>query len=297
MKTLAILTPAYNRAYIITKLYESLARQTCDDFTWYIIDDGSTDETEETVKSFSNEQFNIVYVKKTNGGKHTALNEGLNLIQEELTFIVDSDDYLSDDAVETVVNDWSKYRKDSTISGLSYYKLYTNGKIVGTQYGHSADFVDTYTNVRVNNAVTGDKAEVYRTDILRAHPFPVFAGEKFLSEAIVWNAISKSGYSLVFISKGIYFCEYLPDGLTSSGRKYRLQNPLGTMEHAKSFLYRKVRFKYRMKYMLLYTATRPFAKMSIKEAFVRLKEYKASFIVCLVPGSLLAYYWKKKYKL
>lgn len=297
MKTLAILTPSYNRAYIITKLYESLMRQTSDDFRWYIVDDGSADNTAEIVKGFSCNHFEIVYIKKDNGGKHTALNEGLKHIHEELTFIVDSDDYLANDAVETIVNDWRTYRTDPTVGGLSYYKLHENGEVVGQKYDSSDAFVDTYTNIRVNQAVTGDKAEVYRTDVLKAHPFPEFPGEKFLSEAIVWNAIAKAGYKLAFIGKGIYFCEYLPDGLTSSGRKYRLQTPLGTMEHAKSFLYSQVKFQYIMKYMLLYAATRFFSKVTAKEAYRNLENYKASFIVCFLPGALLALFWKIKYRL
>lgn len=297
MKTVAILTPTYNRSYILPKLYDSLCRQTSDDFKWYIVNDGSTDTTEETVKSFSSDQFEIVYIQKNNGGKHTALNEGLQHIAEQLTFIVDSDDYLSDDAIETIIHDWEKYRTASNIGGLSYYKLHKNGQIVGNCYPTDKVLVDTYANVRVNNAILGDKAEIYRTDILKAHPFPEYPGEKFLSEAIVWNAISKAGYKLAFIRKGIYFCEYLPDGLTSAGRKYQLQNPLGTMAHARSFLHSQIRFKYRMKYMLLYTATRPFTKMTVLEAMAALDGYKASYIACLMPGTLLALCWKKKYDL
>lgn len=297
MKTVAILTPTYNRAYIIENLYKSLIHQSCFDFKWYIIDDGSIDNTEEKIKCFSDEQFEIIYIKKANGGKHTAINEGLKHICEELTFIVDSDDYLANDAVEAIVSDWGRYGADATVGGLSYYKLHENGEVVGQRYGGSESFVDTYTNIRVNQAVAGDKAEVYRTDVLKAHPFPEFPGEKFLSEAVVWNAIARAGYKLAFIGKGIYFCEYLPDGLTSSGRKYRLQTPLGTMEHAKSFLYSQIRFKYRIKYMLLYTATRPFAKVSIKQALDALDAYKVSFMLCLLPGALLAMFWKLKYRL
>ena len=297
MKTLAILTPTYNRAYILAKLYDSLCIQTCNDFRWYIIDDGSTDNTEETVRSFNNDNVEIVYIKKANGGKHTALNEGIKHITEKLTFIVDSDDYLSNDAVETIVTDWEALGDLEQLGGLSYYKAYQNGQVVGDHYPSSEMLVDTYLNVRVNQAVAGDKAEVYRTDVLKQHPFPEFAGEKFLSEAIVWSAISQSGYKLAFIAKSIYFCEYLPDGLTSAGRKYRLQNPLGTMEHAKAFLCDAVCFKYRMKYMLLYTATRPFAKKSIKEALAALDRYKVSCVACLLPGALLALYWRIKFRM
>ena len=297
MKTIAILTPTYNRGYILQKLFNSLLNQTVFDFKWYLVDDGSTDDTEEKSKDFINDKFEVVYIKKENGGKHTALNAGIKVINEELVFIVDSDDYLENNAVETIVIDWINYKNEADIAGLSYYKMHENGLVVGQKYPAHEDIVDTYTSMRINKNIKGDKAEVYRTEVLKKYPFPEFKGEKFLSEAIVWNNISKAGYKLVFIGKSIYICEYLADGLTSAGRKYRLKNPLGTMEHAKSFLYKSVKFKYRMKYMLLYTATRPFSKMSIKEACKNLKGYKVSYFICLLPGLFLSKYWKLKYKL
>lgn len=297
MKKLAILTPSYNRAYTLPKLFDSLMCQTCFDFKWYIVDDGSTDDTAEKIKQFQNGCFEVVYIKKTNGGKHTALNEGMRHIEEALTFIVDSDDYLTGDAVETIMHDWKNYGSDPIICGLSYYRLYANGAIIGDPYCSDGVMIDTYTNVRINRNVKGDKAEIYRSDILKAYPFPEFPDEKFISEAIVWNAISRAGFQLAFIPKGIYYCEYLPGGLTANGRKYRLQNPLGTMEHAKSFLYSAVRFKYRIKYMLLYAATRPFANVTVKTTFHNLEKYRFCYLVCLLPGVLLAIYWKKKYKL
>lgn len=297
MKTIAILTPTYNRGYILHRLFDSLLKQTDFDFKWYIIDDGSTDDTEEKCKGFKNDKFEIVYIKKVNGGKHTALNTGIKTISEELTLIVDSDDYLEKDAVKTIVKDWDAYKNREDVAGLCYYKMYENGSVVGQKYPSDTVIVDTYTNLRVNRNIRGDKAEVYRTEVLMKYPFPEFQGEKFLSEAIVWNAIGRDGFNLAFIGKGIYFCEYLPDGLSAAGKKNQLQNPFGTMEHAKSFLYKSVKFKLRIKYMLLYTATRPFAKTSIKKACKELDGYKTCYLICLFPGLLLSRYWKIKYKL
>lgn len=297
MKSVAVLTPTYNRAHTLETLYESLLKQTCRDFTWYIVDDGSTDSTEKLVKNFADERVNIVYVKKTNGGKHTAINEGLKYIKEPLTFVVDSDDFLDKDAIDTIVRDWKEYEANTSIAGLSYYRLFTNGKIVGDPYPSKDALVDTYANMRINKNIRGDKAEVFRTAVLHEHTFPVFEGEKFLSEAVVWNAIAKKGLQMVYIPKGIYSCEYLPGGLTARGRKYRLQNPQGTMEHAKSFLYADIRYTIRMKYMLLYAATRPFAEISVKEAWKKLEGYKLDYLLCLLPGELLSKCWKIKYKL
>ena len=223
METVAVLTPTYNRAHTLTALYKSLINQRSCAFIWYVVDDGSTDKTEELVKNFVNERFEIAYIKKQNGGKHTAINEGIKHIKEPLTFIVDSDDFLSDDAIETIIQDWETYVANPKIAGMSYYKCFTDGKIIGDPYPSNGVIVDSYTNIRINRNIRGDKAEVFRTDVLRTHPFPEFKDEKFLSEAVAWNAIARDGFQLAFVPKGIYYCEYLPGGLTASGRKYRLQ--------------------------------------------------------------------------
>lgn len=292
-KQVAILTPAYNRAYILPELYKSLMRQTSFAFCWYIVDDGSSDDTEAVCKTFKNNQFDVVYLKKENGGKHTALNVGVDVIQEELTFIVDSDDHLTDDAVETIISDWEKYQNQKDVAGLSYYRLHHDGKIVGEGYNKEA-FVDSYVNVRINQNVQGDKAEVYRTEVLKSHPFPVFEGEKFLSEAVVWNAISRDGYKLAFIPKGIYKCEYIADGLTQAGRKKVLTNPYGYLEHAKSHLYREVKQKIQWKYVLMYVAVAKLGKIPMRKAYKACPR-KGKFIIAFLFGVALGIYWKKKY--
>ena len=102
---ITVFTPTYNRAYIISNLYNSLCRQTFKDFEWLIVDDGSTDNTEELVNKWINDAnsgFSIRYFKKENGGKPSAINYGVDCAEGELFFTVDSDDYLTDDALEKI---------------------------------------------------------------------------------------------------------------------------------------------------------------------------------------------------
>ena len=101
-----VFTPTYNRAYIIENLYRSLQRQTCRDFEWLIVDDGSSDNTEEVIKGWQQEEndFPIRYYKKENGGKCKAINYGVDLAEGLLFFNVDSDDYLTNDAIEKVIS-------------------------------------------------------------------------------------------------------------------------------------------------------------------------------------------------
>ena len=75
MKTVTIITPTYNRAELLKKLYQSLEQQNNKDFEWLIVDDGSTDRTKEAVEEITdNATFHINYIWKENGGKHTAMN-------------------------------------------------------------------------------------------------------------------------------------------------------------------------------------------------------------------------------
>lgn len=292
---IAVLTATYNRKTLLPKLYDSLCKQTSFHFVWYIVDDGSTDDTRKIVNTFHNDHFRVEYIYKENGGKHTALNVGIDHICEDLVLIVDSDDYLTSDAIRTVEEDWHRYIGNDKICGLSYYKVKPDGTLVGD--GYPGEYlVDSYANMRINKGVGGDKAEVFRTDVLKKHPFPEYPNERFLSEAIVWNAISQDGYQTVYIGKAIYVCEYLNDGLTQAGKKLRLETPYGTMHHARAFFYKDINLKTRMKYLLYFTAVSIYAKKQ-KEAIAACEgtAYKAGYIAMYAPGMLLALLWRGMY--
>ena len=101
---ITVFTPTYNRAYIIPKLYESLKRQTVKDFEWLVVDDGSTDNTSELLAEWTKENdFPVRYIWQPNGGKPRAITKALAEAKGEWFFIVDSDDFISDDAIETII--------------------------------------------------------------------------------------------------------------------------------------------------------------------------------------------------
>lgn len=112
-KKITVFTPTYNRAYCLHKCYESMKRQTSKDFEWLIIDDGSSDGTDELVKGWMKEEksFPIRYIYKKNGGMHTAYNVAYENIDTELAMNIDSDDYLTDTAIEDILNFWKKIKK------------------------------------------------------------------------------------------------------------------------------------------------------------------------------------------
>ena len=216
---MTILTPTYNRAYILKNAYESLLRQTDKGFEWIIVDDGSSDDTESVVKSWIDvgAPFEIKYIKQENGGKHRAVNNGVREAKYDYILILDSDDYLTDDAVEKI-HEWTK-----SIEGLDGFAgvaglrgRIDNDACIGGG-GNGEPYIDAKNTERAKYNLLGDKAEVYKTEILKKYPFPEFEGENFLSEHVVWDTIAKDGYKLRWFTQVIYKCEYLADGLTRGG--------------------------------------------------------------------------------
>ncbi len=232
---LMILTPTYNRAYILPKLYESLCSQTVKEFEWIVVDDGSSDSTKEIVDIWirkRNGGFPIRYFFQDNGGKHRAINRAMREAKCEWTFIVDSDDYLLNDAVESVLQWINTVDGHPAFAGVAGLRGYDQERLIGGYpEGLSyCDYIDATNLERRKFNLAGDKAEVYRTSILKQYPFPEFPGEKFLTERVVWDSIALDGYKIRWFNKIIYIGNYLEDGLTKKSERLLVDNILGYTE-------------------------------------------------------------------
>ena len=161
---ITVLTPTYNRGGSIQKLYTSLDNQSIKDFEWLIVDDGSLDDTAQVVRKVQKSaDFRIRYIYKENGGKHTALNEGIKNIESDLTFIVDSDDWLKPNAIETVLRYYGKFWDRNGLCGYSFLRVFPDGKINGKEFEPN-EWVASYIEARINSDDTmADKAEVFYT--------------------------------------------------------------------------------------------------------------------------------------
>ena len=225
---ITVFTPTYNRAHLLSRLYDSLCKQTYIDFEWVIVDDGSSDKTDEVVLSFiSNKLFSINYIKQKNGGKHRAINRGVKEAKGELFFIVDSDDMLPVDALANVSKTYEDIKDDNSFAGVCGLDGTLDGKIIGC--GLQKDIVDENSlNIRVRNGVTGDMKEVFKTSVLKEFPFPEIKNEKFCPEMLLWNRIATK-YKLRYFNKVIYFAEYQSDGITSGIVRARMNSPIASM--------------------------------------------------------------------
>ncbi len=293
---ITILTPTFNRRDKLPILFESLQKQTASGFQWLIIDDGSTDDTAEYVRSLLSDKFEISYHYKKNGGKHTALNYSHPYIKGEYVCIVDSDDYLVPDAVESMANLISKYGADETIACYSFQKGRKDGRAL-VKSVPKEPIVSNHIDFRLNGNRPGDCCEVEKTAVLKMFPFPEFEGEKFLSEGYLWVNIARQ-YNTVYVDKVVYICEYLEGGLTKSGRKMRLKSPKGGMETSNAFLSAKdkprLNFKLTIKQMWLYICYGKLAGYSFS-ALKKKCNRKGLFVINYPAGLLLYIVWSFLY--
>lgn len=221
-----IFTPTYNRAYILGKLYRSLQRQTCRDFEWLIIDDGSSDDTEALVATWLEEgnDFSIRYYQVPNGGKHRAINKALDLAQGELFFTVDSDDYLTDDAIEKILRWEAELPENHNFCGIAGNLSHSPEVWVNSKFDQG--FLDG-TALDRYGAADGERAMVFYTHIHRLYKYPEFDGERFMTEAVTWNRMAADGYKIRFYNDIIWIFEYRADGLTAQGNQLFMKNPRG----------------------------------------------------------------------
>lgn len=216
-----IFTPTYNRAYVLNNLYQSLCKQTCKDFEWIIVDDGSTDNTAELCASFTHEEFSVKYIKVPNQGKHVAINTGAKIARGKWFFIVDSDDWLPEDSISKFLEEEKNIvsPKVGVLCGMRY-----NSK--GARIGGDISFKNiecTPFYFRYTMKVKGDLAEAILTSVLREYPFPVYEDETFCPEALLFNRIAKK-YLTHYFNENVYFCEYLSDGLSAHITRMRMKN-------------------------------------------------------------------------
>lgn len=289
---LTVFTPAYNRAHTLMRTYESLCSQSCKEFVWLIVDDGSQDNTGELVKAWQSRDngFEIRYVYKQNGGMHTAHNTAYERIDTELNVCIDSDDKLASGAVEKILCKWAAV-KDHGYAGIIGLDADFDGNVIGK--GFPEGLTETTVIGYYAAGGSGDKKLVYRTDIINQYPpYPVFEGEKYVALAYKYRLIDQT-YKMAVLDDVLCNVEYQPDGSSGTMWKQYVKNPKGFA------FWRKVCMQYPMskKRMVVecihYVSSSLIAKNS---RFIAESPKKLLTIACVLPGIVLSWIVKKKAK-
>lgn len=229
MYTFTVFTPTYNRAYIIHQLYDSLKAQSVKNFDWLIIDDGSTDDTEEIITSFINEDvIPITYIKQENQGKHIAINTSLQYIKGDYIITIDSDDYLLPQAIHNCNTIIKEINSSPMVAGFTFFNYLGKENLDYNLFGK----IKSYDHNLIKFNIKGENSFVLRSDFAKQFKFPVFQNEKFCQEAYILVQI-RDKYKILFTDFILARGEYLEDGLSQNIYKRLLNNPRYALETLK----------------------------------------------------------------
>ena len=222
---ITLFTPTYNRAHLLSRLYNSILIQDVIDVEWLIVDDGSIDDTEALIENFQKESIiNIRYYKKSNGGKHTAINFGLQNAKGELFFIIDSDDVLAENALKNIKIHYQSIKNNNKICGIVGLSQYIDKQEIVGDYFLKNDWEVSFADIYLKYHLKGDKSVAFKTEVLRKYPFPEKQRIRFVFEAVVWHEMSKK-YNVLALNKIVQFVEYQKSGVSdSSFKKWYIQS-------------------------------------------------------------------------
>jgi glycosyltransferase involved in cell wall biosynthesis len=293
MATLTVFTPLYNRINTLKRTYESLKRQTCKDFIWLIVDDGSTDNPYDVIKKWLEKDngFEIKYVYKENGGMHTAHNTAYENIDTELNVCVDSDDYMPDNAVELIVNCWNENKNKGYAGIIALDFADSTKKVIGKElptYKESTTLMGYY-----NNGGFGDKKLIYRTDIIKAiPPYPVFDNEKYVALAYKYHLIDEK-YELKILNECVCIVDYQMDGSSTNMYRQYVRNPKGFAFWRKEQMKHSINIKQKFKACIHYVSSSLIAK---NKHFVKESPEKFLTVLSIPIGYILKVIVMKKSK-
>lgn len=288
---ISIITPTYNRKGLLSRLYDALKRQTVSDFEWIIIDDGSSDNTEELVKQWIMERIiRIRYFYKENGGKHSAHNIGISEAEGEISMCIDSDDYPTDNCIEVISKYWNnKCKNNPNISGIIAQKGFCDDKCIGDDFPDNIKMCTLFYLTEILK-VKGDKCLIYRTDILKKNKFPEINGVKFITESVIYDKIDRN-YSMFLLNEIVCICEYQNDGYTNNFKKLMFNNPIGFKLYYNQRIDMAQDMKSRIIYMGKYHA---FKLLSKNRSYDYCGEYKNLLFFSIPIGILFYIYYKLK---
>lgn len=231
---LSILTPTYNRAQCLPKLYESIKQNKIDtlELEWLIMDDGSQDHTRELIESFQKENIvPIVYFFQQNQGKMVALNNLVEKAAGDWIVECDSDDYFCQNAFQFIVENVSL---DNQVYAYAFLKYDQNLHNIGQLFPCEKEKT-TMFDLYFKQGEDGEKALVFNAQIRKRFRHELEQNEKFVTEARMYHKMDAL-YHIIGINLPLMICEYQKDGYTKNIKEIFEKNPYGYYAYFKELL-------------------------------------------------------------
>lgn len=244
VKQITILTATYNREKKIIDTYNSLVSQKNKNFIWLVIDDGSTDNTANLFEKLILEnKIDIMYYKKNNGGKHSAINFGLEKVLTKFVYLsLDSDDILfSETTIDEIYTELEKLNKDE-VGIITLCTTDKNGNKEDNRFLRKYDLDDlkslSLADAYRENLMDAECRMILKTEYVKSFKYPIIKNEKFFTEAYMyWQMDQKVNWT----NLNTCYSQYLSDGLSANSFKLYIENP------SSWFLYNELRFQNTLK--------------------------------------------------
>ena len=229
---ISVLTPTYNRATLLKKLYNSLIENSKYnvDIEWLIMDDGSKDNTKKIVEDFIKEKkIEIKYYYQENQGKMVALNKLVGQASGELIIDCDSDDYFTEDAFDIISKAFLENKNTENVYGICFLKYNQNGENMGNSFRKNKT---TMFDLYFKEGETGEKSIVFYSNIRKKYCHKLEKNEKFITEARLYHELDLK-YCIICVNKPIMICEYQNEGYSKNILKNFKESPFGYFEYFK----------------------------------------------------------------
>lgn len=241
MEKITIITPTYNRAHTLPRVYESLKNQTFKNFKWIIIDDGSTDNTQEIVAQFQKENtFPIEYYQQPNRHKFLTVLDGIRMVKSKYHMVVDSDDSYPENSLEILFNEVEKIENQDDYIGLMGLSADEQGNIVGNEYPNGG-FDGSIFDMRYKYKVRGDKFGIFISKSylreIEGKDYSQYEGKGYIPQSVIFNEYDAKGLKTRFINKIVrYYLMDENDSASVSNTRWTGKNVFGLREGHLSFL-------------------------------------------------------------
>lgn len=284
---ISVLTPTYNRGNLLKRLYTSLIENSKYDvqIEWLIMNDGSTDNTNEIINEFLKEnKIDIKYYIQENQGKMTAINNLMNYVTGDIIIDCDSDDYFTDNAFEIIKQEYARYKDEKDVYGLCFLKYDQNRNNMGSQFQKTKI---TMFDLYFKEGEEGEKAIVFISNVRKNYKHELENNEKFVTEARMYHKMDEN-YKMICINKPIMICEYQKDGYTKNIIKQFKENPFGYYKYFQEILQKDMKgvsFRKRLyvikHYILFSYLTKQYTGKVIRNLKNRIVYY-----ILLIPGMI-----------
>lgn len=187
MKDISIIVPIYNAEKYLNKCLDSLINQTKKELEFILINDGSTDTSEEIIKNYKDNR--IKYFKNKNQGIGKTRNFGISKAQGKYLMFLDSDDYLALDACEKLYDKAEKEKLDIVMN--DFIKIFDDGR---KEYIKQPNFKNSSlkNNPNIISENLSPWAKLYSTKLIKENNIKFVEDLKYEDAPFVIEALDKA---------------------------------------------------------------------------------------------------------